>query len=82
MLPTQTPSLSDNLTHSFSREREDELDWQENQARTPDDVHRVDGAFLAGSSILTFLWLALGLGTIGGVVAVGTRFLLPLLTGH
>ena len=72
MLPSEAPTLGDNLTGSFSREREDELDWQENQRRSADDVRRVDGLVLAGSSLVTFLWLTAGLGAVGGVIAVGS----------
>jgi len=71
--PPTDPSMAshrDKLPSSTSREREDELDWQENQARSPHEQRRTDGAFLFSSAAGTALWLLVGIGTAGGAVAV------------
>lgn len=49
---------------------EDELDWQENQRRSPRDLRRVDRAFLSGWVGLTGMWIALAIIASGAVGAV------------
>jgi hypothetical protein len=82
MPPPHSHGICDKMAAAPSREREDELDWLENQRRSAEDVRRVDGRFLAGAALGTFVWAALGAGTIGGIVAVGTWLLAPLFGGH
>ena len=71
MLHVNPPQACDKLTRDFSREMEDQLDWQENQQRAATDVRRVDAAFVGGSVAATLLWTLMWTGaTVGGAVAV------------
>jgi hypothetical protein len=75
MLP-ETDDGHDRSTGPFSREVEDRLDAAENLARTPDEVRRVDNAFLGGAFAGTLLWMLLGFGIVGGTIAVVLLFIL------
>jgi hypothetical protein len=71
MLP-EKDDRRDRSTGPYSREVEDRLDATENLARTPEDVRRVDHAFVGGAYAGTLLWMLLGFGIIGGTIAVAT----------
>jgi hypothetical protein len=72
MLSGKTHPQDVNLSHPLSRELEDQLDWQENAQRTEADIRRVDGVFLGLTYGAALLWIVLGTGLTGGVLAVGT----------
>lgn len=81
-----TPSSShDRLAVSLMGATEDELDWRENQMRSRENCNRVDRAFLSGTFAITAMWAVLGLlglGSIGGVTALGYVTYAHFLTGH
>jgi hypothetical protein len=52
--------------------REDELDWLENQRRSANDVQQVEATFWGASLLMSLLWLVMGGGAVGGVLALGS----------
>lgn len=58
---------------------EDELDWQENQRRSTQDIRRTDGAFLSGWLGVTGMWIILA---IVGSGAIGAFRVVAALAHH
>ena len=72
MLPHQDDRHAAAAAGPFSRDAEDRLDQLENQQRTPQDIRRVDNAFMGGSYLATLLWGLVCFGIVGGTIAVAT----------
>jgi len=70
---------------STCREREDYLDWLDNQNRSADDCQSVDHRFLGGWMALSATWLValmIGVGSLGSLAVVGYCLLTHHLAAH
>lgn len=61
-----------------SHEREDYLDWLDNQSRSPEDCRRLDQRFLGGWLAISATWLVaimIGFGSLSSLAVVGYCFM-------